>query len=42
LASSAGDAWAAPMALRCSIAMEYLLMVAVLATTAVLTTFYSP
>jgi len=41
-AMAAGDAWAAPMALRRSIAMEYLLMVAVMATTAGLTTFYSP
>lgn len=39
---AAGDAWAAAMALRRSIAMEYLWMVAVSATTAVLTTFYSP
>ncbi|MGC2461997.1 MAG: hypothetical protein WA446_13660 [Steroidobacteraceae bacterium] len=37
-----GKGWAPPMALRRSIAMEYLLTVAVLATTAVLTTFHSP
>jgi putative copper export protein len=41
-AMAAGDAPAAPMALRRSIAIEYLLTLAVLAITAVLTTFYSP
>jgi putative copper export protein len=41
-AMAAGDAAAAPMALRRSIAIEYLLLTAVLAVTAVLTSFYSP
>ena len=41
-AMAAGDVPAAPMALRRSIAIEYLLLTAVLAVTAVLTSFYSP
>jgi copper resistance protein D len=41
-AMAASDARALPMALRRSIAIEYLLMIAVLATTAVMTGFYSP
>jgi putative copper export protein len=41
-AIAAGDAPAAPRALRRSIAIEYLLLAAVLAVTAVLTSFYSP
>jgi putative copper resistance protein D len=41
-AMAAGDAPSAPVGLRRSIAIEYLLTIAVLATTAVLTSFYSP
>lgn len=41
-AMAVSDARAVPMALRRSITIEYLLMIAVLATTAVMTGFYSP
>jgi putative copper export protein len=41
-AMAASDARTVPMALRRSIAIEYLLMIAVLAITAVMTGFYSP